>query len=134
MKNLSAVGIAVACQLLVSVAIADLVPGQGTWETTLQARDLDGNAANGPEAFYDTDLKITWLRAAATRTIIWKPPWLPTTAPRSMEWSDAKIWAEQEHFGLTGWRLPATVDKDTLGCNYSNLVQHPVSSFHYMGN
>lgn len=37
------------------------VPGQGTWETTLQGRDLDGNSANGFEAYYDTVLNITWL-------------------------------------------------------------------------
>lgn len=36
------------------------VSGQGTWETTLQGRDLDGNAATF-EAYYDTVLDITWL-------------------------------------------------------------------------
>jgi hypothetical protein len=36
------------------------VSGQGTWETTLQGRDLDGNAATY-EAYYYTTLDITWL-------------------------------------------------------------------------
>ena len=39
------------------------VSGQGTWETTLQGRDLDGNAATF-EAYYDTVLDITWLADA----------------------------------------------------------------------
>ena len=39
------------------------VTGQGTWETTLQARDLDGNLSTA-EAYYDTDLDITWLADA----------------------------------------------------------------------
>ncbi|MDC8771733.1 PEP-CTERM sorting domain-containing protein [Roseateles albus] len=67
------------------------VPGQGTWETTLQARDLDGNTANGPEAFYDTDLNVTWLRAGSTDR---------------MGLLEAKTWAEQPRFGLSYWRLP----------------------------
>ena len=39
------------------------VSGQGTWETTLESRDLDGNAAT-VEAYYDTVLNITWLANA----------------------------------------------------------------------
>ncbi|MCV2357220.1 DUF1566 domain-containing protein [Paucibacter sp. B2R-40] len=89
---------------LVGVVQAAGVPGQGTWETTLQARDLDGNLANGPEAFYDTALNVTWLRAANTS---------------AMDWSAAKAWAEQDCFGLSGWRLPTTVDKGSDGCNWS---------------
>lgn len=77
------------------------VSGQGTWETTLHERDLDGNAANGPEAFYDSELDITWLAAG--------------TSIR-MDWYAAKAWAEQDRFGLHGWRLPDTVYQ---GCNWS---------------
>lgn len=39
------------------------VSGQGTWETTLQGRDLDGNNLTA-EAYYDTALDITWLANA----------------------------------------------------------------------
>ena len=72
--------------------------GQGTWETTLQPRDLDGNLGNGPEAFYDTELNITWLRDANGNYL---------------NYSDAKEWIAQggdEFFGLSGWRLPFTKD------------------------
>jgi hypothetical protein len=40
------------------------VSGQGTWEQTLQGRDLDGNADNGFEAYYDTTQNLTWLADA----------------------------------------------------------------------
>jgi hypothetical protein len=80
------------------------VPGQGTWQSTLQARDLDGNLANGPEAFYDTELNITWLRAGSTSL---------------MQLSEARAWSEQVRFGLSGWRLPKTVDTGAAGCDFS---------------
>ena len=46
----------------VDKVMAIVVPGQGTWETTLQARNLDGDTTT--DAFYDTALSITWLRNA----------------------------------------------------------------------
>lgn len=42
------------------------ISGQGTWETTLQGRDLDGNL-NTFKAYYDTVLNITWLADATSR-------------------------------------------------------------------
>ncbi len=41
----------IACSLGTLTAQAIPVTGQGTWETTLQARDLDGNPAT-IEAYY----------------------------------------------------------------------------------
>ncbi|MDC8771713.1 PEP-CTERM sorting domain-containing protein [Roseateles albus] len=90
---------------LASAANANGVPGQGSWETTLLARDLDGNLVNGPEAFYDTALNVTWLRAGSAS---------------AMNWSTAKAWAEQDRFGLSGWRLPTThVTTADGSCDYS---------------
>jgi len=69
------------------------VTGQGTWESTLQGRDLDGNAATF-EAYYDTTLNITWLADA-------------NAAGTSMIWADANAWAAAlDVNGVTGWRLP----------------------------
>jgi hypothetical protein len=64
------------------------VPGQGTWETTLLPRDLDGNLANGPEAFYDTVLNITWLRNAKVNGL--------------MTWTSANTWANTLVVGGVG--------------------------------
>jgi hypothetical protein len=88
-----------------TLANAAAVSGQGTWETTLQGRDLDGNLANGFEAHYDTALNITWL---------------DDTSAGYMNWDAAQIWAANLNVnGITGWRLPTLVDTGTPGCNYA---------------
>ncbi len=78
------------------------VLSQGSWATTLQARDLDGEPANGPEAFYDSVFNITWLRAGSSSR---------------MSWVDANAWAAtQVRYGFSGWRLPTLVDVAGEGC------------------
>ena len=91
------------------------VNGQGTWETTLQGRDLDGNPATF-EAWYDTTLNITWLAdanyaltsgyAAANATY----SYLATDNINSngtMGWDAAVTWAANLNVnGISGWRLP----------------------------
>jgi hypothetical protein len=55
---------AIALTLAVSTSLhAASISGQGTWESTLQGRDLDGNLTTF-EAYYDTALNITWLADA----------------------------------------------------------------------
>jgi PEP-CTERM motif len=69
---------------LAATAQAAGVSGQGTWETTLQPRDI--NADGKTDAFYDSVLKVTWL-------------------------ADANAWAANLNvYGATGWRLPTLVD------------------------
>ena len=53
-----------AATAMAGAAHATAVPGQGTWETTLLPRDLDGQQSNGPEAYFDTSLNVTWLTDA----------------------------------------------------------------------
>ncbi|MCR4346465.1 MAG: PEP-CTERM sorting domain-containing protein [Sulfuricaulis sp.] len=75
------------------------VSGQGTWETTLQGRDLDGNLSTF-EAYYDTVLDITWLANAGY-------------AGTSRNWLTANAWAmglNPYGSNITGWRLPTTID------------------------
>lgn len=100
------------------------VPGQGTWQTTLKGRDLDGNAANGFEAYYDTALNITWLADAnyAETTFVYPPPRpgpiLVFTG--DMDWNAANTWVAKLNVnGITGWRLPKMVDTGTAGCNFA---------------
>lgn len=82
------------------------IPGQGTWETELQPRELDGNLSNGPEAYYDTALKITWLRNA--------------NAINMESWYQATNWASSLVVGgISGWRLPNMVDTGESGCNFA---------------
>ena len=83
------------------------VSGQGTWETTLLSRDLDGNISTA-EAYYDTVLNITWL---ADADIV-----------GAKSWSDANTWATGLNpygSGIMGWRLPMMIDIDNDGCNWA---------------
>lgn len=85
-------------------AHADGVPGQGSWETTLQARDLNGDHVT--DAFHDTVLNITWLRDA--------------DANGSMDWYTANAWAGALVVGgVSGWRLPTMIDTGPAGCDLS---------------
>jgi len=111
-RLLGALTVVVGATLMAAPAAhAAAVAGQGTWETTLQGRNLDGNAANGFEAYYDTDLNITWLADANYA----KTSGFDTDG--MMTWSGATAWAAGLNVhGITGWRLPTMVDTGTPGC------------------
>lgn len=96
-----------ARQLIAGVALgtcaftlqAGPVSGQGSWESTLLGRDLDGDSVN--DAWYDTDLKITWLELD-------KGPW---------DYYGAKATVTSLIVGgFTDWRLPSVNDMGTAGC------------------
>jgi hypothetical protein len=98
---------AVGAVSLLGAAQAAGVPDQGIWTRSLQARELDGNLANGPEAFYDTTLDITWLANASQNG--------------SMSWDAATTWASNLSVaGVTGWRLPTVIDTGAAGCQWSH--------------
>lgn len=103
MSKFQPVSLPVATALLVAAVpvFAVGVPGQGTWETTLQARDLDGDGS--ADAYYDTDLRITWLRDANFAAT----SGYPLHPDGAMPWSHANAWAAGLNInGVTGWRLP----------------------------
>jgi hypothetical protein len=78
-------------------------PGQGTWATTLQARDINGDGVT--DAFYDTVLKISWL---ADRNVL----------GTRITAASANIWARDLNVhGTTGWRLPRMKDLGHTGCD-----------------
>lgn len=81
------------------------VPGQGTWETTLQARDI--NHDGSVDAYYDTALNVTWLADAFADG---PPPGFPAGRPL-LFWGDAQEWVHSlDVHGVTGWRLPSVID------------------------
>jgi len=91
-----------ACAVTLLSLSAQAVPvsGQGTWESTLQGRDLDGNASTY-EAYYDTTLKITWLADANFAQTS------GFDSDGQMNWVDANAWAAGLTLGgYTDWRLP----------------------------
>jgi hypothetical protein len=84
------------------------ISGQGTWESTLQGRDLNGNGLF--DAYYDTVLDITWLADA-------------NYAGTGMTWDDANAWAAGLNIhGITGWRLPtlAPINGTSFDTTFSN--------------
>ncbi|WP_310385181.1 PEP-CTERM sorting domain-containing protein [Roseateles sp.] len=82
------------------------VPGQGSWETTLQGRDLDSNLGNGYEAYFDTSLNISWLAQAQ--------------APSgNLSWANAQAYAAGLNVGgVTGWRLPQVTPSGDGACHF----------------
>lgn len=94
----STVVLSLACVL---PAQAQSVSGQGTWETTLQGRDINRNAVAATDVsavyLYDTTLGVTWLRNANVNG--------------GMNWANANAWAANLTTGsgaaaISGWRLP----------------------------
>jgi hypothetical protein len=107
LKNLLAVILPVTALSLCVTTQAAPITGQGTWETTLLARDLDGDTIT--DAFYDTALNITWLRNANVNG--------------AMNWSTANNWANNFSFGgYDDWRLPIMVDTGIGGCGYTDAT------------
>jgi hypothetical protein len=91
----------------------------GAAQAALQGRDLNGSAGSF-EAYYDTDLDITWLADAN---------YAQTSgydADGRMTWAAANTWAANLSYynPLTNqtyadWRLPTTTDTGTTGCDFA---------------
>ncbi|HJV62939.1 MAG TPA: PEP-CTERM sorting domain-containing protein [Albitalea sp.] len=99
-------------RILVVAALASVasvqaagVSGQGSWETTLQARDIDHDGT--VDAYYDTDQDITWLADANFAMSSGYDTNSPPYAPGAMDWATASHWAQTlDLHGVEGWRLP----------------------------
>ena len=59
MLRLNSCAALLAALICAGTAQAVPVSGQGTWETTLQARDINGDMI--VDAYYDSTLNLTWL-------------------------------------------------------------------------
>ena len=115
-------------------AFAVGVPGQGTWETTLLPRDLDGDRTTA-EAYYDTVVGITWL--ADTKLIEsntfglpydteldeGNPAWQVIYSDGRATWQGALFWLDAmnaaNYGGTNQWRLPTMMDTGEPDCDYS---------------
>jgi hypothetical protein len=76
----------------------------GSAQAALQDRDLDGDTV--VDAYYDTDLDITWLRDTVGY----------------LTWSDALAWADALNFGgHTDWRLPVGDTCSGFDCTGSEM-------------
>jgi PEP-CTERM motif len=102
---------------LAAAAHAAPVPGQGTWETTLQARDLNSDGTT--DAWYDSTRNVSWL--ADAKAIAGTPfdDGFSTSDGRA-SFASASSWlAALDVFGVGGWRMPGadliTLYATTLG-------------------
>lgn len=106
MRNTIKTLLGVTTLAIASYATAAPVAGQGTWETTLQARDLDNDGA--VDAYYDTTLNISWL---ANANVIGQ-----------VDFNSAATWANGLNVaGVSGWHLP-TISIDSCGTTGSGPV------------
>lgn len=98
---------AAALSLVSAGAMAVPVPGQGTWESALLARDVNNDGT--VDAYYDTALDITWLadaNYALTSGYVTPDTSFPGLAG-SMSQPLAKQFTQDLNLhGITGWRLP----------------------------
>lgn len=110
----SIIGASCACFFASFTVNAAPISGQGTWETTLQGRDLDGDATT-IEAYYDTILGITWLADANYS----QTSGFDTNG--KLGWTDANAWVDNLDInGITGWRLPTV--SPVSGLNYNTSL------------
>ncbi len=115
--------------LLAATLIAGLAPaldataipiaGRGTWETSLQPRDIDGNGS--VDAWYDTALDLTWHAdpnaAAGTAFDDGLNP-----VDGQLSWAGALTWtAGLQVASLGGWRLPAFMSGSMTESEISHL-------------
>ncbi len=101
-------------------AMAAGVPGQGTWETTLLGRDIEGRAVmrSDPEFdakavfLFDTVLGVTWLRDAGAGGLRnWGAQNMPLPG-------SANFWVQNLTIGkFDSWSLPYFFDTGELGCD-----------------
>jgi hypothetical protein len=107
---------AVAALLPLAAAHAAVITAQGTWKTTLQPRDIDGNGT--VDAFYDTVLNISWLADAnAVAGTIYDTSQHTSSSDGYTNWYGATDWVASLNglYGKTGWRLPKLIDTGDLG-------------------
>ena len=104
--------------VVVDTALADPVSGQGTWESTLQARDIGGD--NTVDAYYDTVLDITWLvDSKAAQGSIYDDGLFANDG--YVTWASAMAWvASLNVYGTSGWRLPTAHNRDGSGLCFGN--------------
>ena len=108
----------------ISVAVqAGPISGQGTWESTLQGRDLDGDPSTF-EAYYDTVLDITWLADASLSRResfgISDIDFGRMYGDTVYDWLAAmNAHNGTGYLGFNDWRLPTMLDTGAPGCDYA---------------
>jgi hypothetical protein len=109
-----------ACAAIAGNAHAVAVAGQGTWETRLLGRDINGNAvagnADSAVFLYDTVLDVTWLRDA---NYAQTSGYYSLYSDGRMNWVAVNTWAANLVVGAyDDWRLPTLQPVNGTSFNY----------------
>lgn len=120
---------ATAAVLAMSAGVSAIpISGQGTWETTLQARDLNSDGI--ADAYYDTVLNISWLADAnyAGTLGLRSEQWVGYGALYLDEAND--FIAGLDVYGVTGWRHTTAGNQQRPFCSptYCTLQPSPGDS------
>ncbi|MDE2401980.1 MAG: PEP-CTERM sorting domain-containing protein [Burkholderiales bacterium] len=101
-----------------SSAQAEAISGQGTWETTLQARYFTNDHGHGPDAFYDKDLDITWLADANALAYDYRNYYANSPLTQGIAYyTEAQSWlGSLVEGGVSGWRLPQVNNLGWTSC------------------
>jgi hypothetical protein len=122
-------GVALSAAIAAGAALAGPVPGQGTWESTLFARDIDGNGTI--DAWYDITRNVTWLADARAIAGSSFDDGAINTDGRVTYASAASWLAALDVHGVTGWRFPGsdliTMYGTTLG--NSSIPNSPITGW-----
>lgn len=116
------------CAGLVPV-FAQAVPiaERGTWTSTLEARDIDGDGTI--EAYYDTVLDLTWLTDANAGAGSGFDDGFNNSDGR-MSWNSANAWAAAlVGDGVAGWRLPTLLGGTTTVSEISRMYYETLGNF-----
>ncbi|MCP4088885.1 MAG: hypothetical protein GY746_03710 [Gammaproteobacteria bacterium] len=122
MKNLLAAVLLLMCGCSsVDVTSQETVLAQGTWETTLQSRDLNNDGI--VDAWYDSTLDVTWTAEPGLAVSQGSTFAVDATGGNPRGWTgltNALLWVNylnSTHFlGVDEWRLPKFVDVGGDGC------------------
>jgi hypothetical protein len=103
--------------LVAAVSSAAPISGQGNWETTLQGRLPLTPGGSDYQAYYDTELNVTWLADAnLSKTSGYD-------ADGFMTGSESQTWIgtlnAASYLGVNNWRLPTVTDTGPLGCDFA---------------
>ncbi|HZE92339.1 MAG TPA: PEP-CTERM sorting domain-containing protein [Rhizobacter sp.] len=107
---------------LFTAGVAHAIPisGQGTWESTLQGRDINHDGVT--DAYYDTSLHISWLADANYAATSGFSATGQMLQPQAIGWASGL-----DVYGVTGWRLAGSNFSDAhaacptiglAGCRY----------------
>jgi hypothetical protein len=99
-------------RLLVAAAAAVLVMLTSPAHAALEGRDINGDGVT--DAFYDTDLKITWLRDAGLSSL--------STFAQASAWADNLVVGK-----ISDWRLPTS----DVTCQAFNCVNSEMGHLFY---